>query len=125
MTFSEKGLPSGLKLDATTGRITGTLTKPGNHTVTLTAKNTLGKATQKFKIVCGPLIGLTPALGWNSWNCFGGAVTAEKVRSAADAMVATNAYGRLIDHGWTYINIDDFWEVNPRASARDATLAGP
>ena len=125
MTFSEKGLPSGLKLDATTGRITGTLTKPGNHTVTLTAKNALGKATQKFKIVCGPLIGLTPALGWNSWNCFGGAVTAEKVRSAADAMVATNAYGRLIDHGWTYINIDDFWEVNPRASARDATLAGP
>ena len=47
MTFSEKGLPSGLKLDATTGRITGTLKKPGNYTVTLRAKNKLGTADRK------------------------------------------------------------------------------
>jgi alpha-galactosidase len=124
MTFTAKGLPSGLKLDATTGRITGKLKKPGEYQVTLSAKNKLGTAEREFKIICGPQIGLTPALGWNSWNCFGGAVTEAKVLSAADAMVATNAYGRLIDHGWTYINTDDFWEVNPRNGARDATLAG-
>ena len=47
MTFSEKGLPSRLKLDATTGRITGTLKKPGNYTVTLRAKNKLGTADRK------------------------------------------------------------------------------
>jgi alpha-galactosidase len=29
----------------------------------------------------------------------------------------------LINHGWTYINIDDFWEVNPRS--KDPTLHGP
>jgi alpha-galactosidase len=125
MTFSERGLPSGLKLDSETGRITGSLTKPGEYKVTLTAKNNLGTAERELKIVCGPTIGLTPALGWNSWNCFGGAVTEAKVLSAADAMVAANIYGRLIDHGWTYINTDDFWEVNPRNGARDATLAGP
>jgi len=124
MTFSEKGLPAGLKLDTQTGRISGKLEKAGDYTMTLTAKNKRGTAEQSFKIVCGSLIGLTPALGWNSWNCFGGAVTADKVKSAADAMVATNMFGRLIDHGWTYINIDDFWEVNPRSAARDATLAG-
>jgi alpha-galactosidase len=125
MKFSAKGLPSGLILDPETGHITGSLAKRGDYKVTLTARNNLGSAERELKIVCGPTIGLTPALGWNSWNCFGGAVTQPKVLSAADAMVAQNTYGRLIDHGWTYINTDDFWEVNPGRAARDATLAGP
>ena len=30
----------------------------------------------------------------------------EKVRAAAHAMVAKG----LIEHGWTYINIDDSWQ---------------
>ena len=30
----------------------------------------------------------------------------------------------LINHGWTYINIDDFWEVNP-SRTNDPTLQGP
>ena len=29
----------------------------------------------------------------------------EKVRAAADAMVSSG----LADHGWNYVNIDDFW----------------
>jgi alpha-galactosidase len=124
ITFSAKGLPSGLKLDAKTGRITGTLKKAGDYTVTLRAKNSLGTAEQKFKIVCGPQLGLTPALGWNSWNCFGASVTAEHVKAAVDGMVRSNSYGRLIDHGWTYVNIDDYWEVNVRRT-NDPSLQGP
>jgi alpha-galactosidase len=120
MTFSVEGLPAGLKLGPTTGIITGSLKDKGDYVVTLRAKNALGTAERKFKIVCGPLIGLTPALGWNSWNCFAGAVTAEKVKAAADAMISSG----LVNHGWTYINIDDFWEVNPRAT-NDPTLQGP
>jgi alpha-galactosidase len=120
MTFSASGLPAGLTLDPTTGRITGTLTTPGESVVTLAAKNALGTAERKLKIVCGPTIGLTPAMGWNSWNCFASAVTAEHVKAAADAMVKSG----LINHGWTYINIDDFWEVNTR-SRNDPTLQGP
>jgi alpha-galactosidase len=58
-------------------------------------------------------------MGWNSWNCFAGAVTAEKIKSAADAMVKSG----LINHGWTYINIDDFWQVH--RDSKDPTLQGP
>ena len=43
-------------------------------------------------------------MGWNSWNCFANSVTADKIKAAADALVNSG----LIDHGWTYINIDDF-----------------
>jgi alpha-galactosidase len=121
MAFSVGGLPSGLKVDPQTGHITGMLKKNGEHMVTLRAKNSAGVAERKLKIICGPLISLTPAMGWNSWNCFGASVTADKVRAAADAMVASG----LSRHGWTYINIDDYWEQNPRRMARDASLGGP
>jgi len=120
MTFAADGLPDGLQLDAASGRITGTLQAPGEHVVTLHAKNARGEAQQKFKIICGATIGLTPAMGWNSWNCFASAVTQDKVKAAADAMVKSG----LINHGWTYINIDDYWEVKPSAT-NDSTLQGP
>ncbi len=119
MSFEATGLPKGLKLDRKTGRITGTLKKKGESIVTLQAKNAFGRAERKLRIVCGSQIGLTPAMGWNSWNCFASAVSAERVRGAADAMVNSG----LINHGWTYINIDDFWEVH--RDSKDPTLQGP
>ena len=119
MTFSADKLPAGLQLDSQSGQITGRLGKAGEYEVTLHAKNALGTAKQKFKIVCGDQIALTPPMGWNSWNCFAGAVSEERVKSAADAMVKSG----LINHGWTYINVDDFWQ-NHRDS-KDATLRGP
>lgn len=119
MTFSADDLPAGLQLDPDTGHLTGKLAEAGDHVVTLHAKNALGEATGTLKIVCGAKIGLTPAMGWNSWNCFASAVTAEKVKAAADAMVSSG----LINHGWTYINIDDYWEVNRNSD--DPTLQGP
>jgi alpha-galactosidase len=118
MTFSAKNLPRGLKLDAKTGHITGTLKNKGEFIVTLGAKNSLGTAEKKFRIVCGDQIALTPPMGWNSWNCFAGAVSAERVKGAAEAMVKSG----LVNHGWTYINIDDYWQ-NHRNS-KDATLRG-
>jgi alpha-galactosidase len=121
ITFAAKGLPRSLKVDARTGLITGVLKKPGEYNVTLRAKNSLGMTERKLKIICGPLISLTPALGWNSWNCFGQSVTAEKIQAAANAMVASG----LANHGWTYINIDDYWEQNPRRMERDPSLGGP
>jgi alpha-galactosidase len=107
MKFTASGLPKGLQLDADTGRITGTLADKGSYNVTLRAKNQHGSAKEKFKIVCGDTIALTPPMGWNSWNGFGCDVTEENVRAAADAMVSSG----LINHGWTYINIDDCWEA--------------
>lgn len=118
MNFSAKGLPAGLKLDSKTGIITGKLSKQGTSIVTLIAKNAKGSAERKLRIVCGDRIALTPPMGWNSWNCFAGEVSANKVKRAADAMVKSG----LINHGWTYINIDDFWQ-NHRDS-KDQTLRG-
>lgn len=63
LTFAVDGLPAGLMLDSQSGRITGVLKEKGDHSVTLRARNALGTAEQKFKISCGPNIGLTPAMG--------------------------------------------------------------
>lgn len=118
MTFSAVNLPAGLKLDPSTGIITGKLLAKGETVVTLKAKNGLGVATRKLKIVAGDKIALTPPLGWNSWNCFANAVDQDKVKAAADAMVKSG----LINHGWTYVNIDDCWENKPGST--DPKLTG-
>jgi alpha-galactosidase len=107
MTFTAEQLPAGLQLDPQTGRITGMLGERGTYAVTLRARNALGAAERPLKIVCGDTLALTPPLGWNSWNCFGCDVNGANVRAAADAMMASG----LIEHGWTYINIDDCWEA--------------
>jgi alpha-galactosidase len=118
MAFSASGLPKGLKIDPQTGIIRGSLSKAGTFEVTLSAKNAKGKAEKKLRIICGERISLTPPMGWNSWNCFANEVSADKVKRAADSMVKSG----LINHGWTYINIDDFWE-NHRDS-KDQSLRG-
>jgi alpha-galactosidase len=112
ITFSADGLPAGLTLDPATGIITGNIQLgadqllPQVHDVTFHAKNALGEAVKKFRITVGDKIALTPPMGWNSWNCWAGAVDQDKVLRAAKAMVASG----LAQHGWTYINIDDTWQ---------------
>jgi alpha-galactosidase len=106
MEFSADKLPAGLKLDSKTGDITGSLKKPGDYVVTLQAKNAKGSAQKKFKIVVGETIALTPPMGWNSWNHYASRVSAEVVLANAKAVVDSG----LIEHGWTYMNIDDTWQ---------------
>jgi len=118
MIFSASGLPKGLKINVQTGLITGKLSKVGTCVVTLQATNAKGISQRKLRIECGDRIALTPPMGWNSWNCFANEVSADKVKHAADAMVKSG----LINHGWTYINIDDFWENN--RDSKDQSLRG-
>ncbi len=106
MTFEGENLPHGLQLDSDTGRITGRITERGTYLVTLHAANRLGKTEKQFRIVVGDRICLTPPIGWNSWNCWGREVDANKIRTAATAMKESG----LIDHGWSYVNIDDGWQ---------------
>jgi len=106
MKFSVKKLPRGLSVDAVTGRITGSLSKPGEYKVTLKAKNAKGTDQKKFRIVVGDKIALTPPMGWNSWNCWAWVVDQDKVSRSARALVSSG----LVNHGWTYINIDDTWQ---------------
>jgi alpha-galactosidase len=118
MTFSATGLPQGLTLDEGSGKITGAVTGPGEYKVMLRAKNDVGSVESEFKIVVGSNVCLTPPMGWNSWNCWACAVDDQKVRAAADAFISSG----LINHGWTYVNIDDCWEVQP--DSKDPVLGG-
>jgi len=118
MKFSAAGLPPGLKIDPKTGVITGIVDKAGTFNVSLGAVNAKGKTKKRLRIICGDRIALTPPMGWNSWNCFADQVSAEKVKSAAKAMVQSG----LINHGWTYINVDDFWQNNK--DSKDPSIRG-
>ncbi len=115
MTFSIKGLPSSLSMDAQ-GRITGTAPKAGAYGTTITARNNHGQAIRSLRLLVGDRIALTPPMGWNSWNCWGKIVDAEKVAAAARAMRSSG----LADHGWTYINIDDTWQSARRGGPHHA-----
>jgi len=106
MVFSAQNLPKGLKLDKDKGQITGSVDNKGKYSVTLRAENSLGTAERQFNIIVGDKICLTPPMGWNSWNCWAAKVSADNVRASAEAMAKSG----LINHGWTYINIDDTWQ---------------
>ena len=110
MQFSAENLPDGLDLDKQKGIITGKVMQEGTYIVNVTAENKQGKATEELRFEIGDKIALTPPMGWNSWNCWGLSVSDKKVRDAADQMVSTG----LVNHGWTYINIDDGWEAPER-----------
>jgi alpha-galactosidase len=118
LTFLAEGLPGGLTLDSKSGRITGIVNKEGVYNVKLIAKNETGQSERDFRIVVGDTICLTPPMGWNSWNCWAYAVTDENIRASARAMVEKG----LINHGWTYINIDDCWMIKPDSD--DPILCG-
>ena len=106
MTFAAEGLPKGLKIDPNSGLITGRVKEPGQYCVNITAKNAHGVATRELRIIIGDRIALTPPMGWNSWNCWARDVTQQQVLSSARALVESG----LVNHGWTYINIDDGWQ---------------
>jgi alpha-galactosidase len=106
MEFSARKLPAGLTLDPATGDIRGMLHKKGEYHVTFHAENALGASDKKFKIVVGETIALTPAMGWNSWNHYAGRITQDLVLQNAKAMAGSG----LINHGWSYVNIDDTWQ---------------
>lgn len=56
-------------------------------------------------------LGLTPPMGWNSWNTFTWEINDKLIREAADAMDS-----ELKDAGYEYIVIDDCWSEKQRDS---------
>jgi alpha-galactosidase len=114
--FSAKGLPKGLSLDGATGIITGSVKDRGTYSVQLRASNSLGKNERKFRIVVGDTLALTPPMGWSTWYSAYTNISDAMVRAQADALVSSG----LADHGYSYINIDDGWNMKPGPSARNA-----
>ncbi|MEW2048747.1 alpha-galactosidase [Streptomyces sp. NPDC005476] len=47
-----------------------------------------------------------PAMGWSSWSFVRRTPTEAKIKAQADALVSTG----LKDHGFVYVNLDDFWQ---------------
>ena len=120
---SAKGLPGGLSFDPATRILSGSIAKPGEYPVVFSAQNTVAGRVE-FKtvtFVVGDKIALTPPMGWNSWNAFAGGVSDAKMRTAVDKIVELG----LDAHGYSYVNIDDFWQKNPQNGKSDPTLAGP
>jgi hypothetical protein len=111
LKISALGLPNGLVLDAREGVISGKVSNAGEYRVQLKADNAFGKAQRTLNLRIGDTLALTPPMGWNSWNAYGLAVDAVKVRGVAEAMISSG----LAAHGWTYVNIDDGWEADERA----------
>lgn len=112
MSFKANRLPPGLALNPQTGLIAGSVATRGTYHVQLTARNHRGAASRKLHIVVGETIALTPPMGWNSWYVLENRVTDRDIRAAAEAMVSSG----LIQHGWSYVNIDDCWAVKTNAS---------
>lgn len=104
--YAVSGLPAGLAVDETSGIITGVTPAAGTYATVLEVRAGASVTHKPFRLVSGETIGLTPAMGWNSWNCWAGSVDQAKVLKAAQAMARTG----LVNHGWTYINIDDTWQ---------------
>ena len=59
------------------------------------------------------MVAQTPPMGWNSWDCYGAAVTEETVRANADYMAKF-----LKDYGWEYIVVDIQW-AQPTAATHE------
>jgi alpha-galactosidase len=108
--FTAKGLPAGLSLDRQTGIITGkTPARPGNYSVTITAKNKSGAARRVFTIVAGDRLALTPPMGWNHWYTHYDHITDALMREAADVMISSG----MADAGYEFVSIDDCWMAKP------------
>ncbi len=109
MLFSAKELPEGVTLDRDRGILGGVAPKKkGSYDIEVTAVNSEGSATHVVRLAVGDTIALTPPMGWNSWNTLGSRVTGEKTMANALALDRSG----LADHGWAYVNIDDWWQMN-------------
>jgi alpha-galactosidase len=106
LTFTASGLPAGVSIDPVSGWLTGRApTTPGDLIITVSARNAHGTASRPLTLRVGDTLALTPPMGWNSWYVHSEGVSDTAVREIATAMADKG----LIDHGWTYLNIDDCW----------------
>ncbi len=121
ITFSARHLPAGLTLDPATGIIAGATPRAGTYNVTLRARNGQGKSSRKLRIVAAGAIALTPPMGWSTWYMAYENITDQLVREQAAAMVSSG----LADHGYTYINLDDGWNIKPGDPKRGGPARNP
>eukprot|EP01084_Bolivina_argentea_P189709 326190_1 len=81
-----------------------------NFLVFILSTLTTSSTEQTFKSSLGldNGAGLTPPMGWNSWNHYECNVSADVVMQTMKAFISTG----LRDAGYIYINLDDCWQLN-------------
>ena len=106
MKIVVEGFPEGTYFDEKRQQLRGvTPARKGDYPLVIRAKNAKGETKREFLLSVGDKIGLTPPMGWNSWNASSMWVEDARVRKMADAAVELG----LADHGWQYLVIDDGW----------------
>jgi MYXO-CTERM domain-containing protein len=104
LKFEATGLPTGLVIDAASGTISGTTPPANTYSINLTVSNASGSASRTLTLIAGATLALTPPMGWNSYDSFGGDVNEEQTLAAAQAMQTTMA-----PYGWDTVVIDFHW----------------
>ena len=119
VTVSVSGLPEGLSFDGS--RISGTTAATGDHLITVTAENGLGKVEKAITLrVDTDAILLTPLMGYTTWNACTRSVNQEYV-----AQVALQLKEKSLDlYGYNYINIDSGWQLE-YGGEFDAVIPNP
>ncbi|XP_057968380.1 alpha-galactosidase-like [Malania oleifera] len=80
-----------------------------HHPLQTNIKGRRSEIQSRRRSVLANGLGLTPPMGWNSWNHFQCNIDETLIRQTADAMVSTG----LAALGYLYINLDDCWgELN-------------
>jgi hypothetical protein len=54
-------------------------------------------------------VALTPPMGWSSWSFIRSNPTETNIEAQALALKSSGLFG----HGYQYVNVDDFWYLNP------------
>ncbi|MFE0465463.1 RICIN domain-containing protein [Kitasatospora sp. NPDC058965] len=57
-------------------------------------------------------VALTPPMGWSTWSFLRHSPNESNVEAQAKAMADSG----LVAHGYTYLNLDDFWYLNPAST---------
>lgn len=52
-------------------------------------------------------LGLTPQMGWNTWNRFGCDINETLIKKSVDLLISKG----LAAKGYNYMNLDDCWQV--------------
>lgn len=59
-------------------------------------------------------LGLTPPMGWNSWNKFACNIDENLIKRTADYLISTG----LAAKGYQYVNLDDCWQISRDSNHR-------
>ncbi len=112
VSFKVEGeLPTGITLDKDTGWLTGRTESEGDYPLSITASNRHGTAEKLFTLhVHHGMTGLSPLLGWTSWNAMDRWLNQEKVLRQAHFIKSLGLAAR----GYAYVNIDSGWQGGKR-----------